>query len=97
MRAIYAPMSVGDYCSALEEGSITVNTDYQRNSGLWSAIARSFFIESIILQYPIPKLFLYANIDLASRKTIKEIVDGQQRSQALSMFYNGKMRLSTKL
>lgn len=97
MRAIYAPMSVGDYCSALNEGAINVNQDYQRNSGLWSSTARSFFIESIILQYPIPKLFLYANIDLATRKTIKEIVDGQQRSEALRLFYNGKIRLSSKL
>ena len=90
-------MSVNDYCQGLDDGKITVNEDYQRKSGLWSSMARSYFIESILLEYPIPKIYLYSNVDLATRITIKEIVDGQQRSQALQMFYNGKFRLSSKL
>jgi hypothetical protein len=97
MRALYAPMSVGDYCAGLNDFSIRVNQDYQRNSGLWTSTARSFFLESILLEYPIPKIFLYANIDLSTRRTVKEIVDGQQRSEALRLFYNGKTRLSIKL
>lgn len=48
----------------MKGGSITVNYDYQRKGGLWSSHARSFFIESILLEYPIPKIFLYASIDL---------------------------------
>lgn len=83
MRAVYSPMSVGDYCKALNDELITVNDDYQRNAGIWSAYARSFFIESILLEYPIPKIFLYSKVDLRTRSTIKEIVDGQQRSHTL--------------
>lgn len=97
MLAVYSPMSVGDYCKALNEGLITVNEEYQRNAGIWASYARSFFIESILLEYPIPKIFLYSKVDLRTRSTIKEIVDGQQRSHTLQNFYNRKFRLSSKI
>lgn len=97
MLAVYSPMSVGDYCKSLNENLITVNEEYQRNSGIWASYARSFFIESILLEYPIPKIFLYSKVDLRSRSTVKEIVDGQQRSHTLQNFYNKKFKLSTKL
>lgn len=97
MLAVYSPMSVGDYCKALNDQLIRVNEEYQRNAGIWASYARSYFIESILLEYPIPKIFLYSKVDLRSRSTIKEIVDGQQRSHALQSFYNRKFRLSTKI
>lgn len=97
MLAVYSPMSVGDYCKALNDELITVNDEYQRNAGIWAAYARSFFIESILLEYPIPKIFLYSKVDLRARSTIKEIVDGQQRSHTLQSFYNKKFRLSSKI
>lgn len=97
MLAVYSPMSVGDYCKALNDGLITVNEDYQRNSGIWASYARSFFIESILLQYPIPKIFLYSKVDLRTRSTIKEIVDGQQRSHTLQHFYNRKFKISMNI
>ncbi len=97
MLAVYSPMSVGDYCKALNENLITVNDDYQRNAGIWAAYARSFFIESILLEYPIPKIFLYSKVDLRARTTVKEIVDGQQRSHTLQSFYNKKFKLSNNI
>lgn len=97
MRANPSPMSVADYCQSLNSGAIVVNNDYQRAEGIWSGQARSFFVESILLEYPIPKLYLHAKLDLLTRQTIKEIVDGQQRSQALRAFFNNKLRLSTKI
>ena len=97
MLAVYSPMSVGDYCKALNDSLITVNDEYQRNAGIWASYARSFFIESILLEYPIPKIFLYSKVDLKARSTVKEIVDGQQRSHTLQNFYNRKFRLSSKI
>lgn len=97
MKANASPMSVADYCNAMKEKKIIVNTDYQRKDGLWNAPARSFFIESILLEYPIPKLFVYAKLDLKTRGIIKEIVDGQQRTQALMLFYENKLALSKNI
>lgn len=97
MKANASPMTVADYCHDLNNKKIIVNDKYQRKEGLWTSQAKSFFIESILLEYPIPKIYLYANTDLKSRQTIKEIVDGQQRSQSLSAFFNNKLKLSIKL
>jgi hypothetical protein len=97
MLANSSPMSVGDFCNDLKANKITINDEYQRNSGLWSSQAKSYFIESILLEFPIPKLFVYAKIDLKTKGTIKEIVDGQQRSGALRDFFNNKLRLSQKI
>lgn len=90
-------MSVADYCQAIKSRKIIVNQEYQRKEGLWNNSARSFFIESILLEYPIPKLFLYAKLDLKTRETVKEIVDGQQRSQALVAFFDNKLALTRNL
>lgn len=46
--------------------------------------------------FPMPKLSLYQKTDLRTRRTIKEIVDGQQRSQAILDFFNDSLRISTK-
>lgn len=97
MKANASPMSVADYCNAMKEKKIIVNTDYQRREGLWNPPARSFFIESILLEYPIPKLFVYAKLDLKTKGVIKEIVDGQQRSQALMLFYENRLALSKNI
>jgi hypothetical protein len=97
VRANPAPMSVADYCHEFNNGSIIVNEQYQRNVGLWTAQAKSFFIESILLEFPIPKLYLHARIDLKSRKQTKEVVDGQQRTQALVSFFNNKQRLTSNI
>jgi hypothetical protein len=97
MKANPSPMSVADYCHAVNAGKITVNKDYQRNTGLWTAQARSFFIESILLQFPIPKLYLYAKLDLKSRQQVKEVVDGQQRTEALVSFFNNTHKLTSNV
>ena len=90
-------MLVADYCHDYNNNKITVNDDYQRNVGLWTAQARSFFIESILLEYPIPKLYLHVKLDLKSRQQVKEVVDGQQRTQALVSFFNNKQRLTKNI
>ena len=97
MRATSSPMSVADYCQDYTAGKIKINTDYQRKTGLWTSQARAYFIESILLEYPIPKLYVHARLDLKSRQVIKEVVDGQQRTQALVMFYQNKQRLTSNI
>ena len=86
--------TVADYCQSMIDRAIIVNRDYQRSDKVWPPAAKSFLIETILLNYPIPKLFLFQRTDLRSRKTFKEIVDGQQRSQAILEFFEGKFHLS---
>ena len=97
MKANPSPMSVADYCHDFNNNKIIINEEYQRNVGLWTSQAKSFFIESILLEFPIPKLYLHARLDLKSKQQVKEVVDGQQRTQALVSFFNNKQRLTSNI
>ena len=80
----------------MRNSAIVVNHDYQRSDKVWPPAARSYLIETILLGYPIPKLALHQTTDLKTKRTKKEIVDGQQRSQAIFDFLEDKLRLSGK-
>jgi hypothetical protein len=97
MNIVPTNFTVADYCNALNRGDITVNRIYQRSNKVWPDIAKSFLIETIICGYPVPKLSLYQTLDLKSRRTVKEIVDGQQRTAALVEFFDNSLRLSRSL
>ena len=91
------PMTVADYCAAMSRDEIIVNREYQRSDQVWPAAAKSYLIETMILGYPVPKLYLFQVLDLKSRKTYKEIVDGQQRSVTIFQFYNDDFALDQRL
>lgn len=88
--------TVAQYCGMWNKGELVVNRDYQRNEDVWSPSARGSFIETLLLGYPIPKLYLYQKTDLKTRSTVLEVVDGQQRTQSLVEFCNGKLRLDKR-
>ena len=54
-------------------------------------------IETIILDYPVPKLFLHQATDIRTRQSVKHIVDGQQRTQAIVDFRADRLTLSGAL
>ncbi len=91
-----AQLTVVELSDALDRGEITVNKAYQRSSSVWPPAARSFLIETILLGYPIPKLYMSMVTDLKTRKTRKEIVDGQQRTTAIQDYYKNRFKLSKR-
>jgi hypothetical protein len=97
MQIVTTSVTVADYCNAMARGEIRVNRDYQRSDKVWPLAARSYLIETILLGFPIPKLYLHQRTDLKSRQTIKEIVDGQQRSRAILDFFQNTLRLGRTL
>ncbi|HIH7963945.1 TPA: DUF262 domain-containing protein [Streptococcus suis] len=64
--------------------------DYQREELLWNIHYKSRFIESLILDYPIPLIFL-ADTDEGRM----EIIDGLQRISTLSQFFRDEFELQT--
>jgi Protein of unknown function DUF262 len=96
MQVTSSTFTIAEYCEQMREKSILVNHDYQRSDKVWPPAARSYLIETILLGFPIPKLSLYQTTDLKTKKTKKEIVDGQQRSQVISDFLEGTFRLTNK-
>lgn len=90
-------LTVADYCNAYDRREVLVDKKYQRNARVWPQRAQSYLIETILRGFPIPKLALHQQTDVRSRKSIKYVVDGQQRTNAIVDFFYGKLTLSRSL
>jgi hypothetical protein len=66
---------------------INLRPEYQRRT-VWDDQKRSLFIESLLLNVPIPPVFLYE-----WELNRYEVVDGQQRLDAIVDFYDGAFAL----
>jgi len=64
---------------------------YQRQF-IWSKLQQSRFIESIIIDLPIPYLFS-ADTDDINKEGYLEIIDGAQRLRTLVAYVNGELKL----
>lgn len=96
MRVTPSSFTIAEYCQQMANKNIVVNRNYQRSNKVWPVAARSFLIDSILSGFPIPKLSLFQKTDLRTRNTVKEIVDGQQRSHAILDFFNDAFRITYK-
>ena len=67
---------------------INIRPEYQRRL-VWDRRKKSLFIESLLMNIPIPPVFLY-EYDLSRY----EVMDGQQRLNAVLEFYEGDLVLS---
>ena len=85
--------SIAELADWLKTRVLVVNRDYQRGGGLWPPAAKSYFIDTILREFPFPKVYFHEIVDKASRKPRKEIVDGQQRLTTISEFIDGKFSL----
>ncbi|AXF09522.1 hypothetical protein CUJ91_17480 [Paraburkholderia graminis] len=72
---------------------LIVNPEYQRGGGLWPPAAKSYFIDTILRDFPFPKVYFHEYVDKSTRKPRREIVDGQQRLSTIVEFVDGKFAL----
>ena len=94
MRITRNIMPISDLYQWLEQRTLVINQQYQRGSGLWPASARSYFIDTILNDFPFPKVTIRQIIDTTSVGAKREVVDGQQRLTTIQDFINGKFKLS---
>lgn len=69
---------------------------YQRRS-VWSEEKKSFFIDSILKNYPIPPVFLHQKIDDQTGKTTYDVIDGKQRLTAIIEFIEGEIPVANEM
>lgn len=75
---------------------LEISPRFQRR-GVWKRPARSFLIDTLILGYPVPPVYVRIVKKPGSSAAIREIVDGQQRVSAVLDFVNGKYSLSNNI
>jgi len=85
---------ISELFNQMVEEDLIINRDYQRSEGLWPLSARSYFIDTILNDFPFPKIVIRQTIDLKTKRTKKEIIDGQQRLTTIKNFINDQFNLS---
>jgi hypothetical protein len=71
---------------------LILSPKYQRNA-VWNLNAKSYLIDTILNGLPIPPVFIRQKVDINLQKTIKEVLDGQQRLRAIFEFYNNEFKI----
>ena len=86
---------VSDFLEWHEAKSLVINKDFQRGS-VWKPAAKIMLIDTILRDLPIPKIYMRSFIDRETKKSKREVVDGQQRLRAIIDFANDKIVLSSR-
>jgi len=81
------PYCINDFKEWHERKELILAPFFQRRN-VWSDKARSYLIDTILRGLPIPKIYMRHHIDPKTRKSVREIVDGQQRLRTILDFLN---------
>lgn len=73
---------VSDIIQWSEKGELELSPKYQRDK-VWNETAKAYLIDSIIRGLPIPPIFLRQTLNIDTKTTSKEVIDGQQRIRTI--------------
>ncbi len=85
--------SVRDFEEWLSRGELVLAPKFQRRE-VWSDKARSYLMDTILRGKPIPKIYMRQDVNPATRRVTREIVDGQQRLHTVLTFIKDGFRIS---
>lgn len=88
-------LTISEFYDNFEQGKYKFDVEYQRKSNVWNEDKKSFLIDSIMKNYPMPPIFMRPNIDTQTGKTKYDIVDGKQRLEAIISFIKNEVALTT--
>jgi len=87
-------ITVKDLLDLKRNGMLTVNQEYQRGA-VWKEAQQKKLIDSVLRGYPLPLIYLHhkKKIVAGMQREDLEIIDGQQRINALFLFAENAMKL----
>lgn len=86
--------SVNDFLSWREHNELELVPWFQRRE-VWYPKARSYLIDTILKNLPIPIIIIRESISPKTGRTCREVVDGQQRLKAVFDFYDDKLTINS--
>ena len=86
---------ISDLLEWIESESLVLNPEFQRRT-VWTQAAKTYLIETILKSKPMPNILIRTVTDLKTRKSIREVVDGQQRLRAIHEFADNKLVLGNR-
>ncbi len=87
--------SIADFLEWHEKNQLRLNPDFQRQS-VWPPAARAYLIDTILRRLPIPKIYTRTSVDITTKRSMREVVDGQQRLRAIIDFSEDKFSLGPR-
>jgi hypothetical protein len=85
--------SINDFLQWKDRDEIILQPKFQRRD-VWSDKARSYFMDTVIRGKPTHKFFIREIINPKTRRTIREVVDGQQRLKTIFSYVNDGFKIS---
>jgi Protein of unknown function DUF262 len=85
--------TVNDFLSWARRDELLLQPKFQRRL-VWHKKAKSFLIDTVVRSFPIPPVYMREVLEIAKRKTVREVVDGQQRLQAILDFLDDELTVS---
>src|ERR1700681_177757 len=68
--------SINDFVEWDKQKQLELNPSFQRRQ-VWSDKAKSYLMDTILRGKPIPKIFIRQKINVTTKKSLREVVDGQ--------------------
>lgn len=81
-RVEYEKLIVQDIINQDKNKELDKSPWYQRRS-VWTIPQKSYLINTLFEKKPIPSLYIRHSLDLEAERSIREVVDGQQRIRAI--------------
>ena len=87
-RVDYQPLIVQDLINWERHKELNLKPWYQRRS-VWTTPQKAYLLNTLFEQKPVPTLYFRHNVDLEQDKSLREVVDGQQRIRAILEYIGG--------
>lgn len=88
-RVDYQSLIIQDIININKAKELDIQPWYQRKS-VWKISEKGYLINTLHEQKPIPAIYIRHSIDLEKARSIKEVVDGQQRTRSILEYAEDK-------
>ena len=86
---------ISDLYGWIKSGTLIVAPEFQRGD-IWAPSVQSFFIDTLLRDLPIPPIYIRMVTDAETKTSYREVVDGQQRLNAIVKFIDGGLALDKR-
>lgn len=87
-RVDYESLLISELLQDRKNEALDVSPWYQRRS-VWNPAQKAYLLNTLFERKPIPSIYVRHVIDLEDEKSVKEIVDGQQRVRSILEYRDG--------
>lgn len=86
---------IADLIEWYDNKKLKINKRFQRKA-VWTKPAKVYLIDTILRSLPVPKMYMRTKVNVKTKKSYRELVDGQQRFLAIYEFAYDKLKLTHK-